>query len=328
MSLYEACRKRATKGEENSKDRKIWQLRDTFDKYLQQSPTGVTIKFTHPDEFPILKDMHDELVIINDILANDKKSNDEKLVKARYDTMLDVGCYFYMDNSWWVIVWKDRKEMDTKKTFTAKLCNQFIRYKYKNEIYDIPVVMQDDTNSDGLQQVKYGTSVDTRRTITYGANCITKTIPLGQRFVIRNKDVYSVTRFNDFEYNGMFTGSDGVITASITEVLLNSKDDLDGNIAYNKEQENNSKTNRSGIKGDEFIYIGEKKTYEFGIPRIENIEWKVECVENLISLESDNKICILKCKLDMSCIGEEIKLYVIDKDTNNEYMKIIKVRGL
>ena len=32
MSIYEACKKRDTKGEENSKDRKIWQMRNTFDK--------------------------------------------------------------------------------------------------------------------------------------------------------------------------------------------------------------------------------------------------------------------------------------------------------
>ena len=57
MSIYDACKKRDTKGEDNSKDRKIWQMRNTFDKYLQQSPTGVTVKFTHPNEFPIIEDM-------------------------------------------------------------------------------------------------------------------------------------------------------------------------------------------------------------------------------------------------------------------------------
>ena len=63
------------------------------------------------------------------------------------------------------------------------------KYKSKGSIYELPVLMEDDTNSDGLQQVKYATTVDTRRTITYGANYITKTISVGQRFMIKNKDV-------------------------------------------------------------------------------------------------------------------------------------------
>ena len=80
--------------------------------------------------------------------------------------------------------------------------NQFIRYEYKGIVYDLPVLMEDDTNSDGLQQVKYATTVDTRRAITYGANYITKTISVGQRFMIKSKDVYKVTNISDFEYNG------------------------------------------------------------------------------------------------------------------------------
>lgn len=328
MSIYDACKKRDTKGEDNSKDRKIWQMRNTFDKYLQQSPTGVTVKFTHPNEFPIIEDMHDELVIINDILANDKRSFDEKLVKARYDTKLDVGCYFFLDDSWWLIVFKDRKEMDTKKSFVAKLCNQFIRYEYKGIVYDLPVLMEDDTNSDGLQQVKYATTVDTRRAITYGANYITKTISVGQRFMIKGKDVYKVTNISDFEYNGMFTGSDGVITASMSEVLLEKGDDKENNLADNGDILQSPKVDKSGMLGDDFIYIGAKNKYECAIEELTNIEWEVECTEGLIILQSDDRSCTLKCKLDINFIGEEVKLYIVDKDTNSRYMKKIKVRGL
>ena len=328
MSIYEACKKRDTKGEENSKDRKIWQKRNTYNKYLKKSPKEVEIKFTHPNESPILKKMHEELVIINDVLANDKRSFDEKLVKARYDTKIDVGCYFFLDNSWWVIVFKDRKEMDTKKSFIAKLCNQFVRYEYNGVIYDLPVLMEDDTNSDGLQQVKYATTVDTRRTITYGANEITKTIGVGQRFMIKGKDVYKVTNISDFEYNGMFTGSDGMITASMSEVLLEKGDDKENNLADNGDVSQSPKVDKSGMLGDDFIYIGAKNKYEFTIKGIDNIEWKVECIDDFVSLESDNKTCTIKCKLDMKYIGEEVKLYIVDKDTNNEYIKMIKVRGL
>ena len=328
MSIYEACKKRDTKGEDNSKDRKIWQMRNTFDKYLQQSPTGVTVKFTYPNEFPIIEDMHDELVIINDILANDKRSFDEKLVKARYDTKLDVGCYFFLDDSWWLIVFKDRKEMDTKKSFVAKLCNQFIRYEYKGIVYDLPVLMEDDTNSDGLQQVKYATTVDTRRAITYGANYITKTISVGQRFMIKNKDVYKVTNISDFEYNGIFTGSDGIITASMSEVLLEENDDKENNLANNDNKNYIEEVDESGIYGDNFIYIGAKNKYECAIEELTNIEWEVECTEGLIILQSDDRSCTLKCKLDINFIGEEVKLYIVDKDTNTKYMKKIKVRGL
>ena len=272
--------------------------------------------------------MHDELVIINDILANDKRSFDEKLVKARYDTKLDVGCYFFLDDSWWVIVFKDRKEMDTKKSFVAKLCNQFIRYEYKGIVYDLPVLMEDDTNSDGLQQVKYATTVDTRRAITYGANYITKTISVGQRFMIKNKDVYKVTNISDFEYNGIFTGSDGIITASMSEVLLEENDDKENNLANNDDKNYIKEVDESGIYGDNFIYIGAKNKYECAINKLTNIEWEVECTEGLIILQSDDRSCTLKCKLDINFIGEEVKLYIVDKDTNTKYMKKIKVRGL
>ena len=327
MSIYEACKKRDTKGEGNSKDRKIWQMRNTFDKYLNQSPTGVTVKFTYPDEFPILDNMHEELVIINDVLANDKRSFDEKLIKARYDTKLDVGCYFFLDNSWWLIVFKDRKEMDTKKSFIAKLCNQFIRYEYKNNIYDLPVLMEDDTNSDGLQQVKYATTIDTRRKITYGANYITKTISVGKRFMIKNKDVYKITNISDFEYNGMFTGSDGIITASMSEVLLEPNDNEHDNLADNYNKIDNKC--EGYIIGEHEIYIGSKNTYKYIFKEKVTLEWGIEePILDGVTLEVNGDTCTIKCKLNEDIIGDKIVLYVVDKDTNSKYLKEIIVRGL
>lgn len=327
MSIYEACKKRDTKGEGNSKDRKIWQMRNTFDKYLNQSPTGVTVKFTYPDEFPILDNMHEELVIINDVLANDKRSFDEKLIKARYDTKLDVGCYFFLDNSWWLIVFKDRKEMDTKKSFIAKLCNQFVKYEYKSTIYDLPVLMEDDTNSDGLQQVKYATTVDTRRTITYGANHITKTISVGHRFMIKNKDIYKVTNISDFEYNGMFTGSDGIITASMSEVLLEPNDNKHDNLADNYNKIDNKC--EGYIIGEHEIYIGSKNTYKYIFKEKNTLEWGIEePILDGVTLEVNGDTCTIKCELNEDIIGDKIVLYVVDKDTNSKYLKEIIVRGL
>ena len=188
--------------------------------------------------------------------------------------------------------------------------------------------MEDDTNSDGLQQVKYATTVDTRRAITYGANYITKTISVGQRFMIKNKDVYKVTNISDFEYNGIFTGSDGIITASMSEVLLEENDDKENNLANNDNKNYIKEVDESGIYGDNFIYIGAKNKYECAIEKLTNIEWEVECTEGLIILQSDDRSCTLKCKLDINFIGEEVKLYIVDKDTNSRYMKKIKVRGL
>ena len=55
-----------------------------------------------------------------------------------------------------------------------KKCNQILKYKYGEVIYDIPVVVKNLVQySDGMQDIVYTSMPDSKRSIIYGVNYIT-----------------------------------------------------------------------------------------------------------------------------------------------------------
>lgn len=322
-------KKRIGLGCSTPKEKRILQLRLSFKKYLKETPTCIEVPITDIDEICITEETKRAVVAINDITNNDKRSLDEKNLLVESDLNVDVGCYLFFDNCYWLTIFKEHKEMDTYKHFIIKRCNQFFNYKYKGQTYKIPLSVENLTlYSDGMADNKYTSVADTKRQLYFGSNYITKTIDIDTRIMLTGKTVFRITSVNDFEYNGRETGADGLIKAICLQDALISKDDTINNIAWNDLSENdNTVTPFSKIMGDEFINLGEEN--EYTIDHAQGVDWLLDKQYKFCNIINQNeKTCTLQSGTLAKYSGLEVLLLTKDKETNETIdTKKITLRG-
>ena len=185
MDFWDKYQSRVLNGATTSKERITNDLERTFEKYLNQSPTCQEVPISIPNQFPDLNVLNKELVSINDISNNDKKSLDEKKLLTRNSLNVDVGCYLYFKNSWWIIVFKEVKTIDSYQKYIIRKCNQILKYRHEGKIYDIPVsVLNMTLYADGLENNVYTTSANAKRDIWFGSNEITRSIDIKTRLML------------------------------------------------------------------------------------------------------------------------------------------------
>ncbi|MCI9976456.1 hypothetical protein JY742_10015 [Clostridioides difficile] len=320
---------RVLKGATSSKERIVNEIEYSFKKYLETTPTALLVPVTDIGEVVITEDTKKVLVSINDITNNDKRALDEKNLYVPKDTNVDIGCYLFYDNCYWLTVFKEHKEINAYKHFIIKRCNQFFNYKYKGQSYKIPISVENLTlYSDGMADNKYTSVADTKRQLYYANNYITKTIDIDTRIMLTNKTVFRVTSINDFEYNGRETGADGLIKAICLQDALISKDDTINNIAWNDLSENdNAIIPFDKIIGDEFINLGEEN--EYTIDYMRDVEWLLDKQYRFCNIINQNeKTCTLQSDTLAKYSGLEILLLAKDKETNETIdTKKITIRG-
>ncbi|VIF91998.1 Uncharacterised protein [Clostridioides difficile] len=320
---------RVLRGATSIKEKITNDIENSFKKYLDTSPTALTVPVTNVDEVIITEDTKRVLVSINDITNNDKRALDEKNLYVSKDINVDVGCYLFYDNCYWLIIFKEHKTINTYKHFIIKKCNQFFSYKYKGRIYKIPISVENLTlYSDGMADNKYTSISDTKRQLYFGSNPVTKTIDIDTRIMLTGKTVFRITSVNDFEYNGRETGADGLIKAICLQDALISKDDTVNNIAWNDLAENdNIVIPFSKIMGDEFINLGEEN--EYTIDHSQGVEWFLDKQYNYCNIiNQDEKKCVIQANTLAKYSGLEVLLLAKDKNTNEIIdTKKIALRG-
>lgn len=304
MSYWDNYQSRVLKGATTSKERITNDLEQTFEKYLNQSPTCIEVPISIPNQFPDLTELSKELVSINDISNNDKKSLDEKKLLTRNSLNIDLGCYLYYDNSWWLVIFKESKTINSYQKYIIRRCNQIIKYKYRGKIYDIPVSILNMTlYADGLQSNVYTTRQDAKRDVWYGSNEITNSIDIKTRLMLTRKTVFEVTHVNDFEYPGLI------------KVLVNqveSFDTDDNNVAWNPDDKDNSFETTHKIQGNKFIYQGGKNTYK--IDGLSTIEWLLkESSEYVTLINNSDGTCTIQASSLSQSIGTKVILIARDK---------------
>ncbi|MBJ8573009.1 hypothetical protein I5362_18490, partial [Clostridioides difficile] len=104
MSYLSDIKKRIGLGCSTPKEKRILQLRLSFKKYLKETPTCIEIPITDIDEVCITEDTKKAVVAINDITNNDKRALDEKNLLVESDLNVDVGCYLFYDNCYWLTI--------------------------------------------------------------------------------------------------------------------------------------------------------------------------------------------------------------------------------
>lgn len=325
MNYLERYRSRVFRNTNNVRERERNDLVLEFEKYLKESLTSHEVTYSKVNEFPDLNANDKELMIINEISENDKKALDEKFLLTRLTTNIEVGCYVYWQNNWWVITSQDKDTLESYKKFTMRRCNQYFNYVYKGELYKIPISIENLTlYSDGLQDIRYVSYGDAKNRVVFGSNIITNTIDVGTRMMISNRVVYRITNINDFEQNGKATGDKGAVTVLILQTAIIKEDDLKNNIAYNKLSIEETDINE--IEGKDSINLGEKNTYS--IDYNNEVKYSIDTNINEITLTQAGSKCYIKVSNDISLIGESILLIVKDKNTDQTIdMKTIIIRG-
>lgn len=309
MSYWDNYQSRVLKGATTSKERITNDLEQTFEKYLNQSPTCIEVPISMPNQFPDLTELSKELVSINDISNNDKKSLDEKKLLTRNSLNIDLGCYLYYDNSWWLVIFKESKTINSYQKYIIRRCNQIIKYKYSGKVYDIPVSILNMTlYADGLQSNVYTTRQDTKRDVWYGSNEITNSIDIKTRLMLTRKTVFEVTHVNDFEYPGL-------IKVLVNQVESFDTDDNDNNVAWNPDDKDNSFETTHKIQGNKFIYQGGKNTYK--IDGLSTIEWLLkESSEYVTLINNSDGTCTIQASSLSQSIGTKVILIARDKSSS------------
>lgn len=309
MSYWDNYQSRVLKGATTSKERITNDLEQTFEKYLNQSPTCIEVPISIPNQFPDLTELSKELVSINDISNNDKKSLDEKKLLTRNSLDIDLGCYLYYDHSWWLVIFKESKTINSYKKYIIRRCNQIIKYKYRGKIYDIPVSILNMTlYADGLQNNVYTSRQDAKRDVWYGSNEITNSIDIKTRLMLTRKTVFEVTHVNDFEYPGL-------IKVLVNQVESFDTDDNDNNVAWNPDDKDNSFETTHKIQGNKFIYQGGKNTYK--IDGLSTIEWLLkESSEYVTLINNSDGTCTIQASSLSQSIGTKVILIARDKSSS------------
>lgn len=309
MSYWDNYQSRVLKGATTSKERITNDLEQTFEKYLNQSLTCIEVPISMPNQFPDLTELSKELVSINDISNNDKKSLDEKKLLTRNSLNIDLGCYLYYDNSWWLVIFKESKTINSYQKYIIRRCNQIIKYKYSGKVYDIPVSILNMTlYADGLQSNVYTTRQDAKRDVWYGSNEITNSIDIKTRLMLTRKTVFEVTHVNDFEYPGL-------IKVLVNQVESFDTDDNDNNVAWNPDDKDNSFETTHEIQGNKFIYQGGKNTYK--IDGLSTIEWLLkESSEYVTLINNSDGTCTIQASSLSQSIGTKVTLIARDKSSS------------
>ena len=215
----------------------------------------------------------------------------------------------YYDHSWWLVIFKESKTINSYKKYIIRRCNQIIKYKYRGKIYDIPVSILNMTlYADGLQNNVYTSRQDAKRDVWYGSNEITNSIDIKTRLMLTRKTVFEVTHVNDFEYPGL-------IKVLVNQVESFDTDDNDNNVAWNPDDKDNSFETTHKIQGNKFIYQGGKNTYK--IDGLSTIEWLLkESSEYVTLINNSDGTCTIQASSLSQSIGTRVTLIARDKSSN------------
>ena len=145
--------------------------------------------------------------------------------------------------------------------------------------------------------------------------------------MLTRKTVFRVTHINDFEFNGRYSGADGLIKALTQQTVRILEDDCENKIAYNivgekKVEEDNN------VMGLDYIYLGEEN--EYNVDTDKEIEFILDTdYSNTSIIKQENNKCTIKQSSNIESIGDNIMLIARDKKTKETIdMFVITVRGV
>lgn len=328
MSI-ESFKRRNQKNGSTQKEKVVNELRRSFDKQVDVSPTGYVLKATIPEEVNITDNTRTIKCLIENITLNDQRVLDEKYIHVAYNENIDIGCYVLWQNSHWLLMFREHNTVDSHKTFTMRRCNQIVKHKYDNNVWEIPTSIENLTMySDGLADLKMTSQPDSKRHLSFGSNPITRNIKIGCRIMIGHESVFRVTHINDFEYNSKYSGADGLIKALVLNTSFIEHDDKINSVAYNKVEK--VELPQDKINGDIEVILGSVNKYNTGDTRCDfKLEFSNEKYEYANLEMVDPYTCKVKITKDSRFVGQKVILKAYFVGTKNVFGSIeIKILGI
>lgn len=261
------------------------------------------------------------MVDIGNVSNNDQKTFDEKYVKFAYDEDVTIGTYLKWKNKNWIIAFEEEMSYDIYQNYVMKWCNNTFRYKNKGVIHELPIYVTNLTlYSDGMADSKYTSTEDGKRNILMADNDFTRDIIVDSRIMLTNKTVYRVTHINNFTMPG-------IRNLTVVQTVLRDEDDLENNIAWNENQEEEIVTNELSILGDDTVMVGSTKTYKSSKPD-KNHSFKIKQPCNYakgVMVDNEFKVTITS---DVKVTGEKLTIQLYDLSNGAIWLeKVVSIRG-
>ena len=301
------------------------ELRENFNEMVDQklAPTVHTVKYVKKEN--VGTDLEGTKININieNVAYNDQKTNDEKFVNFKWDSIVKIGDEFYWHDTWWILYHEEKLAIFSHKTYVCKKCNFIYNMKFNGEVYQIPLLLTNLTlYSDGMADRVAMSAEEGGRRITYPVNDLTKNLVIGSRIMLSNDTIYEIAHMDDFSRVG-------VVDAVLNQIFFNSQDDKENIIAWNDFNEKNE----ASILGDEVLRLGANAVYTNPFNLSALPIWEIDAENNCVWIDttydnSSNGNVRLQCTKDMSYIGTTVTLRVINRRTNVVCVKTIKIGGM
>ena len=269
-----------------------------------EAPTVHTVEYTLPLDYNIDNKLK-ENILISDF--NEMESiMDKKAVHVKLDSKISSGSLIYWDNTSWIVTNEEHKSVLSNKTYTMQKCAVDINILLEGVKYTYPVYISNLTlYSDGKKELVNLDVSSAKYTVYLIENEVTKTVDVNTRFVIKGR-VYEVSLIDDFTI-------DNVRILTVCETVANSLDDLENDIAYNKNSDILEIDNPIGkIKGADIILIGDTVEYTY----VSASAWDLAYNDCLILISQSPGKCVVKCNSDSNLIGKTAKLQALDYGGN------------
>ena len=269
-----------------------------------ETPTVHRVKYTLPLDYDITNQL-EENILISDF--NQMESiMDKKAVHVKLDSKISSGSLIFWDNTSWVVTNEEHKSVLSNKTYTMRKCAVDINILYDGTQYTYPSYISNLTlYSDGKKELVNLDVSSAKYSVYIIENEVTKTVDINTRFVIKGK-VYEVSLIDDFTI-------DNVRILTVCETVANSLDDLENDIAYNKNSDILETENPIGkIKGADIILIGDTVEYTY----VGASAWDLAYNDCLILVSQSPGKCIVKCNSDSNLIGKKARLQAFDYSGN------------
>ena len=269
-----------------------------------EAPTVHRVKYTLPLDYDMTNQL-EENILISDF--NQMESiMDKKAVHVKLDSKISSGSLIFWDNTSWVVTNEEHKSVLSNKTYTMQKCAVDINILYDGTQYTYPSYISNLTlYSDGKKELVNLDVSSAKYSVYLIENEVTKTVDINTRFVIKGR-VYEVSLIDDFTI-------DNVRILTVCETVANSLDDLENDIAYNKNSNILEVENPIGkIKGEDIILIGDTVEYTY----VRASAWELAYNDCLILVSQSPGKCIVKCNSDSNLIGKKAKLQALDYGGN------------
>lgn len=301
----------------DSKSSFMYNLSKDFEESLELDPSAIKVEVhdvkNQNDKFYFPK-MID--VIINDISKNDQKSFDEKFMLTRVSDGIKFGTYIKFDDVYWIVNFQENQTHNVYYKYVIRRCNRLVKFNYNGQIYNIPVVAKNLTQySDGMQDIKYTSMADTRISLLYGVNAITKNIDLGERLII-GRNAYRTTFIEDYQFSESYDTNEGLGNLIMIYDPKHATDDMINGIT------NDNPVNTSGLKGSDKLIPHGSFIYKYEGDNEPNMRWNVAYDSDrrdFITLEnkiSNNEVKVkLKVDDDTTLIGQQVRLQLFKEDS-------------